>query len=72
MMRAQAMGFIAKRANHALVYHLGSQSFRKDRLELQKRNALVLRHRHPHIKDQVEQSFFSLDARWRRTRCGLN
>ncbi len=48
VMRAQAMGFVAKRANHAFVYHLGSQSFRRRRSKLQKRNALVLAQRHPH------------------------
>jgi GT2 family glycosyltransferase len=63
VMRAQAKGFVAKRANRAFVYHLGSQSFRKDRLELQARNARILEQRHPHYRDQAERSFFSLDAR---------
>jgi GT2 family glycosyltransferase len=63
VMRAQAKGLVAKRANRAFVYHLGSQSFRKDRLELQARNALILERRHPHYRDQGERSFFSLDAR---------
>jgi hypothetical protein len=63
VMRAQAMGFVVKRANHAFVYHLGSQSFRKDKLELQERNALILEQRHPHYRKQVERSFFTLDAR---------
>ena len=39
VMRAQAMGFVAKRANHAFVYHLGSQSFREEKLRLQEANA---------------------------------
>jgi glycosyltransferase involved in cell wall biosynthesis len=62
VMRAQAMGFVAKRANRAFVYHLGSQSFRKEKVLLQARNALLLAQRHPHYVPQIERFFFTLDA----------
>jgi glycosyltransferase involved in cell wall biosynthesis len=64
VMRAQAMGFMAKRANHAFVYHLGSQSFREEKLKLQKRNALVLAQRHPHYAVQVQRFHHTLDAQF--------
>ena len=62
VMRAQAMGFIAKRANHAFVYHLGSQSFRYEKLLLQERNSRILAERHPHYARQVQHFHFTLDA----------
>ena len=62
VMRAQAMGFVAKRANHAFVYHLGSQSFRAEKLELQERNAIVLAKRHPHYAAQIHRFHHTLDA----------
>jgi glycosyltransferase involved in cell wall biosynthesis len=62
VMRAQAMGFIAKRANHAFVYHLGSQSFRKEKLLLQERNSRILAQRHPHYAPQVGNFHWTLDA----------
>jgi len=63
VMRAQAMGFVAKRANRAFVYHLGSQSFRDEKLELERRNALLLAERHPHYGPQVQRFYYTLDAR---------
>ncbi|MGO9508076.1 MAG: glycosyltransferase, partial [Mycobacterium sp.] len=63
VMRAQAMGFIAKRANRAFVYHLGSRSFRAQAIALEERNALLLAERHPHYRPQVERFLFALDGR---------
>ena len=63
VMRAQAMGFVAKRANRAFVYHLGRQSFRNERLKLEQRNALLLAERHPHYRPQVQRFYDTLDAR---------
>jgi glycosyltransferase involved in cell wall biosynthesis len=62
VMRAQAMGFIAKRANHAFVYHLGSQSFRHEKLLLQERNSRILAERHPHYAPQVARFHYTLEA----------
>ncbi len=62
-LRAQAMGFVAKRANRAFVYHLGSRSFGEERLELEQRNARLLAKRHPHYRPQVDRFYFALDSR---------
>jgi glycosyltransferase involved in cell wall biosynthesis len=63
IMRAQAMGFVAKRANHAFVYHLGSQSFGKVKLDLEQRNVRLLQDRHPHYFPQAERFYQGLDSR---------
>lgn len=58
-MRAQIMGFLARRANRAFVYHLGSASFgSREREALDRRNAQVLIERHPQYLQQV-RSFCS-------------
>jgi GT2 family glycosyltransferase len=62
-MRAQAMGFVARRANHAFVYHLGSRSFQQKTLELEQRNAGLLCARHPQYAPQVARFYFTLDSR---------
>ncbi len=63
VMRAQAMGFTAKRANHAFVYHLGSQSFGPEKIALEERNGRLLAERHPHYRAQVDRFHFLLDSR---------
>jgi glycosyltransferase involved in cell wall biosynthesis len=62
-MRAQAMGFVARRANRALVYHIGSVSFQSQRTELDERNARILNERHPHYLPQVRRFCTTLDSR---------
>jgi glycosyltransferase involved in cell wall biosynthesis len=62
-MRAQAMGFVARRANHAFVYHLGSRSFLKKTRELERRNARLLYARHPNYSAQVRRFFYTLESR---------
>jgi GT2 family glycosyltransferase len=63
VMRARALGFVAKRANHAFVYHLGNQSFGGKRLELEERNARILAQRHPRYRPEVARFYDLLDAR---------
>jgi glycosyltransferase involved in cell wall biosynthesis len=63
VMRAQAMGFVAKRANHAFVYHLGSQSFGPEKIALEARNAQLLAERYPHYRPQVDRFHYLLDGR---------
>jgi glycosyltransferase involved in cell wall biosynthesis/GT2 family glycosyltransferase len=62
-MRAQRLGFFVARANHALVYHLGSVSFGAEQAGLEQRNALLLAERHPHYPHQVRSFFARPDAR---------
>jgi glycosyltransferase involved in cell wall biosynthesis len=61
-MRAQAMGFIARRANRAFVWHHGSMSFLEHKTELDARNARILSERHPHYLPQVQRFCASLDG----------
>ncbi len=52
-MRAQLMGFVARRANHAYVHHLGGVSFQDQKNALDDRNARILNERYPHYLSQV-------------------
>lgn len=62
IMRAQAMGFVARRANRALVYHLGSVSFDDKRSALEHEHAQILNRRYPHYLPQVRRFCASLDG----------
>jgi glycosyltransferase involved in cell wall biosynthesis len=62
IMRAQSMGFVARRANHALVYHLGSISFDQKRNTLEEDHARILNTRYPHYHQQVHRFCASLDG----------
>jgi len=64
VMRAQALGFVARRANRAFVYHLGSRSFRAEAVEHEKRNARILTERHPHFRPQIDRAYYDLEARY--------
>ncbi len=55
-MRARSRGFRVLRANHALVYHLGSISFGPEREALERANVRRLYRRYPHYL-QVNQQF---------------
>jgi glycosyltransferase involved in cell wall biosynthesis len=61
-MRAQAMGFVALRANRAFVYHFGSVSFQAEQAKLDRRNTLILDVRHPHYLPQVRRFCTTLDS----------
>ena len=62
-MRAQIMGFLARRANRAFVYHLGSVSFgSRDREALDRRNSRTLKERHPLYYDQVRSFCSNLEG----------
>ena len=63
VMRAKAMGFAAKRANRSFVYHLGTRSFRKQKIELEERNSRILSMRHPYYFPLVQGFGNTLDAR---------
>ena len=63
VMRAKAMGFAAKRANRSFVYHLGTRSFRKQKIELEERNSRILSKRHPYYFPLVQGFGNTLDAR---------
>ena len=52
-MRAQALGFVAARANRALVYHLGSVSFGDQRADLDRRTGEILLNRYPYYLWEV-------------------
>ena len=72
VMRAQAMGFVAKRANHALSTIWGASRFARTGSSFRTQCPHCLQ-RHPHYGGQVERSFYSLDGRIAaRTRCGSN
>jgi glycosyltransferase involved in cell wall biosynthesis len=62
IMRAQSMGFVARRANHAFVYHLGSVSFDQKRTALEEDHARILNERYPHYLPQVRRFCASLDG----------
>jgi glycosyltransferase involved in cell wall biosynthesis len=62
IMRAQSMGFVARRANRALVYHLGSVSFAKKQVALEEEHARILNARYPHYLPQVRRFCASLDG----------
>lgn len=62
-MRAQAMGFVAKRANRAFVYHLGSRAYGEGKRALEERSSRLLAGRHPHYRPQVDRFYFTLDSR---------
>jgi glycosyltransferase involved in cell wall biosynthesis len=62
IMRAQGMGFVARRANHAFVYHLGSVSFDDKKTLLEEEHARILNRRYPHYLPQVHQFGASLDG----------
>ena len=70
VMRAQAMGFVAKRANHAFVYHLGSQSFGGKRLELEERNARILAETAPALPSSGRASMICWTHASRPMLCG--
>jgi GT2 family glycosyltransferase len=63
VMRAKAMGFVARRANRAFVYHLGTRSFRREKEALEQRNSRILAERHPHYYPLVMGFTSKLDAR---------
>jgi glycosyltransferase involved in cell wall biosynthesis/GT2 family glycosyltransferase len=52
-MRAQTLGFVASRANRALVYHLGSISFGDQRADLDRRTGEILLNRYPYYLWEV-------------------
>ncbi len=62
-MRAQAMGLVAKRANHAFVYHLGSRAYGEGKRLLEERSSRLLAARHPLYGAQVDRFRFGLDSR---------
>ncbi len=61
-MRAQSMGFLARRANRAFVYHMGGGSFGSRKRALNRRNKKILLERHPHYSAQVDSFCWSLDG----------
>jgi GT2 family glycosyltransferase len=63
VMRAQALGFVAKRANWAFVYHERSQSFGGKRPILEERAERILARRHPQYSTQVINFSRTLDSR---------
>jgi GT2 family glycosyltransferase len=63
VMRAQALGFVAKRANWAFVYHERSQSFGAQRRLLEERAERILARRHPSYSSQVIGFCRTLDSR---------
>ena len=63
VMRAKAMGFAAKRANRSFVYHLGTRSFGKEKIELEERNSRILSKRHPYYFPLAQGFRNTLDAR---------
>lgn len=64
IMKAQAMGFIARRANRAFVYHYGSQSFDSaEKKKLNRKNEKLFTQRHPHFMPQVQRYVETVDSR---------
>ncbi len=61
-MRAQLMGFVARRANHAYVHHLGGVSFQEQKNALDERNARILNERYPHYLSQVRTFCSSVEG----------
>lgn len=62
IMRAQLMGFVARRANRAFVYHLGAESFEPQRDALEIEHAELLSRRHPHCQPQVQHFCGTLEG----------
>jgi len=63
VMRAQALGFFVKRANHAYVHHSGSLAAGQEAPFLLDRGQTVLEQRHPQLRAQVEMFDKTLDGR---------
>jgi GT2 family glycosyltransferase len=61
-MRAQAMGFVAKRANHAFVTHVGSVSSWRPHEESAVQSSPILKERHPHYVPQVDRFRTTVDC----------
>jgi len=62
-MRAQALGFFVKRANHAFVHHSGSLAAEQEATFLVDRGRAILDQRHPQLRTQVETFNKTLDGR---------
>jgi glycosyltransferase involved in cell wall biosynthesis len=63
VMRAQTLGFTAKRANHAYVHCPGSSSIERQQEASLDRSEAVLEERHPQLRPQVESFKNTLDGR---------